>query len=475
VVKPRISLTVKGSDKLGREAVDLAAEAGLELDDWQAYVLCESMKTAEDGRWAAREVGVNVARQNGKNAILEARELAELYLVGSGLTIHSAHNFDTAMEHFRRLRTLIEETPRLAGELARNGIRTSNGSEGFTLTGNRRLGFRTRTKGGGRGFACDLLVLDEAMFLPEMAMGALFPTKRARKNPQVWYTGSAVDQQIHEHGLVFAGVRKRGMEGGARLAYFEWSAHTGDPSEDDPAKIHPSLFDDPEAMEQANPALGIRIDVETMREERESLRHLPRVLAVELYGVGDWPDPELVSTSPIGLEAWVALEDASSRRGESVAFAFDVSPDGRGTIAVASLRADGNWHVEIVEDRGGSRRMPERITELVKRWKPAAVVCDGYGPTAAIIPDLERLNVGVKTLTAGEHASACARIVETLRHLGQPELTNAVRAAATRPLGDAWAWSRKSSSANISPLVSVTLALSAAMTVQPRKAAFALA
>jgi hypothetical protein len=47
----------------------------------------------------------------------------------------------------------------------------------------------------------------------------------------------------------------------------------------------------------------------------------------------------------------------------------------------------------------------------------------------------------------------------TLRHLGTPELVNALRGAAKRPLGEAWAWSRKSSAVDISPLVTVTLAL----------------
>lgn len=74
-------------------------------------------------------------------------------------------------------------------------------------------------------------------------------------------------------------------------------------------------------------------------------------------------------------------------------------------------------------------------------------------------------------MTAGEHAAACGRFVDlvdekALRHLGSSELTGAIRAARTRPLGDAWAWSRKNSSANISPLVSVTLALSAALTAK---------
>jgi hypothetical protein len=51
----------------------------------------------------------------------------------------------------------------------------------------------------------------------------------------------------------------------------------------------------------------------------------------------------------------------------------------------------------------------------------------------------------------------------TVRHLGSLELRAAIHGAATRPLGDAWAWSRKGSSVNISPLVSSTIALWAAI------------
>jgi hypothetical protein len=47
----------------------------------------------------------------------------------------------------------------------------------------------------------------------------------------------------------------------------------------------------------------------------------------------------------------------------------------------------------------------------------------------------------------------------TLRHLGTLEMTTALRGAVKRPLGDAWAWSRKSSSVDICPLVAATLAV----------------
>jgi hypothetical protein len=45
-------------------------------------------------------------------------------------------------------------------------------------------------------------------------------------------------------------------------------------------------------------------------------------------------------------------------------------------------------------------------------------------------------------------------------------MTAALRGVEIRPLGDAWAWSRKNSNVDISPLVSATLALWGAGTQQ---------
>ena len=85
--------------------------AGLILDPWQELALMSALGEGDDGKWAAFEVGLVVPRQNGTGSILEARELAGLFLFGERLIIHSAHQFDTSLEAFRRLLTLIEETP----------------------------------------------------------------------------------------------------------------------------------------------------------------------------------------------------------------------------------------------------------------------------------------------------------------------------------------------------------------------------
>src|SRR5262245_42008689 len=114
----------------GQAAVDLAQVAGLVLDPWQRWCVNHILGEREDlyyneildrmmPRASAYESAIVVARQNGKGAILEAVELAWLYLLGVKTIIHSAHEFPTSREHFLRMESLITNTPELKVELAR--------------------------------------------------------------------------------------------------------------------------------------------------------------------------------------------------------------------------------------------------------------------------------------------------------------------------------------------------------------------
>lgn len=441
----------------GAEAVELAALAGLHLDPWQQLVLEHALGEKQDGRWAAFEVGVVVSRQNGKGSILEARELAGLFLLGERLIIHSAHQFDTSLEAFRRLLFLIEETPDFDRRVRR--VSRSHGEEGVELKGGQRIRFRTRTKGGGRGFTSDCLILDEAMILPESAHGALLPTLSARPNPQVWYTGSAVDQYVHEDGVVLARIRARGVAGDdPSLAYMEWSVDRERPEDVDAVTAA-----NPDAWARGNPGLGIRITAEHVSHEQRSMD--PRTFAVERLGVGDWPNVDGTSSSVISGEDWAALTDERSRMVDPVCLAFDVAPDRSwASIAAAGKRSDGLSHVEVVDRRQGTGWLTDRVKELVAAHRPMMVVCDGAGPAGSLLHELQQAGVAVTPVSAKEHAQGCGLIYDkvaqkTLRHLGTPELAAAVKGAVSRPLGDAWAWSRKSSGPDISPLVACTLAL----------------
>jgi hypothetical protein len=159
---------------------------------------------------------------------------------------------------------------------------------------------------------------------------------------------------------------------------------------------------------------------------------------------------------------------------------FDVSPERKGAVVIAGKRKDGLVQGELVESKGGTAWVAPRVAEIVKKHKVEAI-CDGRGPAASLVPEVRDRGMEVQLLTSSEHAQACGQLMDgvergAFRHLNDPDLNVAVRAACTRPLGDAWAWSRKDSNTNIAPLVAFTLAVSAAMTAEkPKKVSYAWA
>lgn len=457
--EPRLSSVPAYSTTTGDEAIELAAIAGLDLDPWQQWCLRHSLGEQPDGRWSAFGVGVVVPRQNGKGGLLEARELAGLFLLNERLIIHSAHEFATSQEAFERFVGLIEDTPQLSRRLPKKGISRSHGSEGVRLKTGQRVRFRTRTKGGGRGFTCDCLILDEAMILPDAFMSAVLPTLAARPNPQVWYTGSAVDEEIHEHGLVLARVRERGLKGeDPSLFYAEWSAA------DTLEEVTAERADDPEWWARANPALGIRVTTDYVTNERREFDSNLRGFAVERLGVGAWPATDDSARRTITPEVWEACLDPSSVIGNPVCIAFDVKPDRSwATISAVGRREDGAAHTEIIQRQHGTGWIAKRLEELVKKHRPVAVVCDSLSPAASLLPALDLLGIEVVLTGSREYAAACgmyldALVEQRLFHIGTPELNQAVQGASTRSLGGSWVWDRKGSAADITPLVSSTLA-----------------
>ncbi len=76
----------------GEDTAELARNAGLILDDWQRYGLVNSMAETAESLWAAFEVAFVLSRQNGKNGIVEARQLGGLFLLHHPLMIHTAED-----------------------------------------------------------------------------------------------------------------------------------------------------------------------------------------------------------------------------------------------------------------------------------------------------------------------------------------------------------------------------------------------
>ena len=441
--RPRVSNIPQASSSAGLEAIELAASAGLVLDEWQQFALIAALGERDDAArtWASFEVGLVVSRQNGKGSILEARELAGLFLFDEQLILHSAHEFKTAAEAFRRVLMLVENSDDLRKRVKK--VRTSHGDEGIELMSGARLRFVARSTGSGRGFSGDCVILDEAYKLPQEAIGALLPTLSARPNPQLWYTSSAG----HRDSEVLRAVRDRGMTGNDQhLTYLEWSAE-------------PSLaLDDPEAWVQANPALGIRISSDHVAREFSAMPE--GEFKRERLGIWDETEGE---NAALPVETWLTLADLTSSALDPVAFGLDVSPDGYSCIASAGSRSDGRVHVEVIEHRPGTAWVADRLAELTRRWSPSAVVLDVGSPAGALLPDLERVGLNLTKVAGREMAQSSVAFSSLVhdhgvRHLDQPSLNSAVAAAKRRALGDLWAFGRRGSFTDISPLIATALA-----------------
>jgi phage terminase large subunit-like protein len=199
VVEPRVRSVPEYSFTSGPEAVELAASAGLVLDDWQESAVHDILAENDRGQWSAFESALLVPRQNGKGSILECIELADMFLFGAELVIHTAHEFKTAQEAFRRVLFLVENNDGLRKKVAR--VRTSHGEEGIELLNGHRLRFLARSGGSGRGFSCDRLIYDEAYELPEETVAASLPTMSARPNPALIYASSAALAKSRVCGL----------------------------------------------------------------------------------------------------------------------------------------------------------------------------------------------------------------------------------------------------------------------------------
>jgi hypothetical protein len=314
-----------------------------------------------------------------------------------------------------------------------------------------------------RGFAgVDLLVLDEAMIISEAAHSSALPIIRASKaerGPQLVYAGSAVDQEVHDHGVVWTRVRERGIAGDDQdLAYFEWSLDFEHPDD-----VPDEVADDPGVWRQVNFALERgRVTEEHMAWERRALSD--RGFKVELLGVGDPPATDGAADVLLSKEDWAAVEDRESVLVDPVCLAFDVSPDRHSSIVAAGRNEQGKMGIELVDARPGTGWLTERLVTLYRKHEVAEFVCDGYGPAAAIARKADEAGIKVRLLDSGDYGKACGMFVDavgeqTIRHLGQEELNAAIRGAKARPLVDRWAWSRTKSTTNISPLVAATLAL----------------
>lgn len=444
--RPRLSSVPSAPTSAGGEAIRLAAAAGLHLDPWQQFVLEAGLGERADGQWMCRDVGLIVPRQNGKGAVLEALELAALFLFGDRLVLHTAHEMKTAKNHYERMQSLIKGAPFLEDRVRQ--WRNSNEEISIELHDGAKLRFIARSTGSGRGFSAHRLILDEAMILSPETMGALLPTLSVAPNPQVWYAGSAGLETSEQ----LARLRQRGLRGDdPGLAYFEWSA-------EDAADL-----DDHGAWATSNPALGLRLREEAVYSERASLPEVQ--FARERLGI--WA--QVGGDAVISAEQWSKLADPASLLCEPAMLAIDVNPIRTvASIGAVSRRPDGLPHVEVIENRADVAWVVDRVAGLCRTRNITGVALEPSGPAGGLKQALVAAGVPLIEISVREYGQACGSFFDAvqagdLRHRGQMNLGAAVEAGRKRQVGEAWAWQRREAKADITPLVACTLALFAHM------------
>lgn len=439
--EPTTLLLPDGDDSTeADEALEWCDVAGMTLDPWQRTLLRRSLM--RDGpRWAAREVGLIVCRQVGKGRVLEARQMLGLFFFGERLGIHTAHEFKTCYEHFRRCVDFVEASDDLRKRV--KIIRTGAGDQAIELLNGCRLRFIARSRSSGRGFSGDAVYLDEAFKLDDDTFGALLPTLSARPDPQLWLTSSAP----HSDSSVLHRVRERGHRGDEhRLLFCEWGNEPGT----DPTDV--------DAWVRGIPGLGIRIHPEDVAVEQRSMS--PEEFARERLGIPDLPDG---ARGMLDVAAWSALCDPAEAP-RDVRIALEVAPDRSwASFGAAGRRADQLIHVELVDRFVGTAGVVARAAQLHQTYQTPIIV-DPASPAGSLIPQLVADGVEVDEFTTRDLTQACGAFVDAItndeiRHIGQRELDAAVAAARERKVGEAWAFARVSGQVDVTPLLAVAAAV----------------
>lgn len=459
----------------------------VDLLPWERWLLVHALEVVGDldGEWSPRfrTVVVLVSRQNGKTLVSTVLTLYFLYMLMVPLVIGVAQELDQAEEAWQAAVDAIGARPDLSREVA--GVKYGNSGKRLLLTRGRRYITKAATRKAGRGKRAQLVIIDELREQTTWdAWDAISDTTLAQGIGLLWCTSNAGDPL----SVVLRRLRYR-----AHLAIGDpdgWCGRVGDsmelapPGADLPGDDTLGLFEwsarpdrelwDAEGMCEANPSLGHgflteRALASSMRGKTERGARTENLCQFV----------EAVRQPPFPTGAWEAGTDPESRIAPDspLWFAVDVSADrARSSIAVCGLRADRDWHVELVAYRTGLSWLVDWFRDRADPASPMRVALQGRGAPVTSMADAIGAVHGVEVfpIVGGDVAGWSGRLWDAVaaldpagsggdatpvRHRPQPALDMAANVAVTRPMGDgAWAWDRNRSPEDISPLVAVSWA-----------------
>lgn len=432
-----------------------ARAIGSPLMPWQQLVADVGLEyDPGTGLPAYREVVITVPRQSGKTTLCLAWELHRALQWGGAQ--HIAYTAQTGLD----ARNKMTKGPRSHMAIIRQSplrVKVDKMLEGAAYTAvefsnQSVIQAFSNSPESGHGPTLNMAVMDEAFADEDFRREqALSPTMLTLEDAQTVIISTAgTEKSVFLKRKVDTG-RAAVSEGRTDgVAYFEWSA-----DEDLP-------WDDPATWWTCMPALGRTITERTIRAEID--KGMTENDFRRAY-LNQWTatDDRIIPSA-----TWQGVLDAGAAPAGQLVFAVDVNPE---RTAASIAVADGEGRVELV-DYTRLSGLAERVSQLAGEHE-APVAIDAQGPAGTLIDDLTARGVVVLEFKGQELARACARFFDMVadrevKVRPRDVLEKAVAGATRRSLGDAWAWGRRQSTVDISPLVAVTLAVDAA--VKPKTA-----
>lgn len=482
---PLRKLTKKTS--LGFAAIEYATTIlGMELYPWQEWALIHALEIIGDlkdpaWRFRFRTVLFMVSRQNGKTEL--SKVIASFFL--NVLRVEAVFGTSLSMDKAEEVWEGVIQEQEKHADLARDiqQVARRNGGKKLVLTGLRTYKVGAPTRRAGRGDANDLVMLDEVREHRDWeTWSAAVASTNAKPNGMTICFSNAGDpdsivlRQLRSQAIEkITGTKANDFGGNVdteALGLFEWSA---------PEKAETG---DPEAIAQANPALGYgKLTERAIMANRETFpeaKFRSECLCQQV---------ETILPAPFPDGAWLGGQDPESfiREDSELFWGIDMSQDRRWTvIAVCGLREDGNYHVEVVERRIGTewavdwvRARAAKYGEFRLAFQERGAPVSGLAEQISTLPGVIRMAQGGPELSAGwnrfyDAVAACApedhRGGVKVYHLPQPALDTPGHTCQLRNLGGGVMLpDRTKSPDDISPLMACAMAYAGATQINRKE------
>jgi phage terminase large subunit-like protein len=286
--KPRFCTPATGRPNLAGGISKTAGLLGFELMPWQDEVNGITTELTPEGRFAYRQVVLEVMRQQGKTVDLLSMMVARA-LRRPGTQISYAAQ--TRLEARKRL--LDVWWPIIARSKLEPfvQVRRGSGSEAYLFKNGSMLGLVSGTQISGHGDTLDLGVIDEAWAQEDDHLEQAMRPAMMTRDAQLWVVSAAgTEKSAYFRAKVEDGRARAEMGVTADGCYIGYSFA----DDEDPG--------DPVTWRRRMPALGITVSEETVRADYELM---PIGEFRRAYGC-QWPEIAKPGWGVIGEDAWGA-------------------------------------------------------------------------------------------------------------------------------------------------------------------------